>query len=414
MIYKNFVNIVIIIVFFNSIDFKKCFGNESLQEEKFEALIASVNSNVITTYDLSQRIKLALKSLELEDTIANRDTVRERVLELIVIEKIKKDAATKREIKHTEEELVNFASLLYNFPKEQFDDFKVFIEKENGIDSAVLLEQLSSELIWKKLLQEKFSSKIVIKKQEIDKILINQKKKLGKYEYSFTEVLFENQNDESWLKTEEKISNFLSLLDQGISFETLAEKYDDNFDKSNETGLKWEIEDNLNLEIKESLLKMKIGQISSKIKVDDGYKIIKLNKKRIFGNENTKYSFLKVSSFNPDKLDFTKFSSIQCSEKEFLINNDITVVKIEDIKASDMINIFLEKLENLKLQMFSSVIEHNNQFSVLKLCDKKNEENEQMKRNKIQSKLFSQKFNQLSNTFLANLRQNANIKFFNK
>ena len=414
MIYKNFVNIIILFFFLNLIDLKKSLSNESLEDEQFEALIASVNSDVITTYDLSQRIKLALKSLELNDTIENRDTVRERVLELLVIEKIKKNAATKRDIKHTEEELVNFASLLYNFPKEQFDEFKVFIEKENNIDSSILLEQLSSELSWKKLLQEKFSSKIVINKQEIDKILASQKKKFGKYEYNFTEVFFENESNDSWLKTEKKIKKFFSLLDQGIPFDSLAEKYDNNFNKSNETALKWEIEDNLNLEIKESLLGMKIGQVSSKIKVSDGYKIIKLNKKRIFGNQNTKYTFLKISSFDSDKLDFTKFSSIQCNDQELAINNDITAVKIEDIKASDMISVFLEKLETLEVQMFSSVIEYNNQFSVLKLCDKKNEETEQMKRNKIQSRLYSQKFNQLSNTFLANLRQNANIKFFNK
>ena len=157
---------------------KKSLSDESLEDEKFEALIASVNSDVITTYDLSQRIKLALKSLELNDTIENRDTVRERVLELLVIEKIKKSAAIKRDIKHTDEELKNFASLLYNFPKEQFDEFKAFIEKDNNIDSNVLLEQLSSELMWKKLLQEKFSSKIVINKQEIDKIIASQKKNL--------------------------------------------------------------------------------------------------------------------------------------------------------------------------------------------------------------------------------------------
>ena len=414
MIYKNFVNIIIFFFFLNFIDLKKGLSDESLEDEQFEALIASVNSDVITTYDLSQRIKLALKSLELNDTIENRDTVRERVLELLVIEKIKKNAATKRDIKHTEEELVNFASLLYNFPKEQFDEFKVFIEKENNIDSSILLEQLSSELSWKKLLQEKFSSKIVINKQEIDKILASQKKKFGKYEYNFTEVFFENESNDSWIKTEKKIKKFFSLLDQGIPFDSLAEKYDNNFNKSNETALKWEIEDNLNLEIKESLLGMKIGQVSSKIKVSDGYKIIKLNKKRIFGNQNTKYTFLKVSSFESDKLDFTKFSSIQCNDQKFAINDDITAVKIEDIKASDMISVFLEKLETLEVQMFSSVIEYNNQFSVLKLCDKKNEETEQMKRNKIQSRLYSQKFNQLSNTFLANLRQNANIKFFNK
>ena len=82
-------------------------------------------------------------------------------------EKIKKTEAIKENIEHTDDELISFASMLYNFPKEQFEDFKLFINKENEIDIDILLEQLSAELMWKKLLQKKFSSKIIINKQEI-------------------------------------------------------------------------------------------------------------------------------------------------------------------------------------------------------------------------------------------------------
>ena len=45
------------------------FTKESFSQEKFEGIIVSINSEIITTYDLSQRIKLALKSLKLEDNI---------------------------------------------------------------------------------------------------------------------------------------------------------------------------------------------------------------------------------------------------------------------------------------------------------------------------------------------------------
>ena len=103
------------------------FNNELKSLDKFEGLIVKVNSSILTTYDLSQRIKLALKALELEDNISNRDNVRERVLELLIIEKIKKSQAIKENIEHTENELIEFAAMLYNFPKNQFDDFKLFI-----------------------------------------------------------------------------------------------------------------------------------------------------------------------------------------------------------------------------------------------------------------------------------------------
>ena len=76
----------IILFFFLKIIF---FENILFAQEKFEGMIVSIDKEIITTYDLSQRIKLALKSLNLEDSISNRDSVRERMLELLILEKIK-------------------------------------------------------------------------------------------------------------------------------------------------------------------------------------------------------------------------------------------------------------------------------------------------------------------------------------
>jgi len=401
--------IFLIFIFYNYGFFK--FQTKSI--EKFEGLIVSVNSNVLTTYDLSERIKLALRALDLEDNISNRDNVREKVLELLIIEKIKKSEAVKENINYTEDELIDFASLLYNFPREKFDEFKLFINEENSIDVDILIEQLSSELMWKKLLQKKFSSKIIISQQEIEKILKDEKKKQGKYEYNFTEVFFENKTNNDWSESKKKLKNFVSLLDQGISFNNLADKY--GFGNENQDSeFNWTIEDNLDVEVKKILTEMKEGDISKEIKVNDGYKIFKLNRKRIFGYEMLKYSFIKISSFEIENLDFSKFSSISCSDDKFNINDKISAIKLTDVVANEMINVYLEKLEKLENGKFSTVISHDNQFSVLKLCDKKNELNQVEKRNKIQNNLYAKKFNQLASTFIANLRKNANIKYFNK
>jgi len=413
VIYKKiivFLKFIFLIFIFYHYGFFK-FQTKSI--EKFEGLIVSVNSNVLTTYDLSERIKLALRALDLEDNISNRDNVREKVLELLIIEKIKKSEAVKENINHTDDELIDFASLLYNFPREQFEEFKLFINEENSIDVDILMEQLSAELMWKKLLQKKFSSKIIISQQEIEKILNDEKKKQGKYEYNFTEVFFENKTNNDWSESKKKLKNFVSLLDQGISFNNLADKY--GFGNENQDSeLNWTIEDNLDIEVKKILTEMKEGDISKEIKVNDGYKIVKLNRKRIFGYAMLKYSFIKISSFEIENLDFSKFSSISCSDDKFNINDKISAIKLTNVVANEMVNVYLEKLEKLENGKFSTVISHDNQFSVLKLCDKKNELNQVEQRNKIQNNLYAKKFNQLASTFIANLRKNANIKYFNK
>ena len=129
------------------------FSYSVFAQEKFEALVTT-ELKVVTTYDLSQRIKLALKSLQFEDNIKNRDSVREKVLDLLILEKIKKNEATKNEINHSDDELVQFASILYNFPKEDRKNVKIYIEEEK-IDVDILIEQLSSELLWKKIVKRK-------------------------------------------------------------------------------------------------------------------------------------------------------------------------------------------------------------------------------------------------------------------
>ena len=95
-----------------------------LSDDKFEGLIVSVDSEAITTYDLSERIKLVLKSLNLDDNIKNRDSVRDRVLELLILEKIKKIESEKFNVEIAEEELNNFISKMYDFPADEFEQFK--------------------------------------------------------------------------------------------------------------------------------------------------------------------------------------------------------------------------------------------------------------------------------------------------
>ena len=271
-------------------------GNLSLAEEKFEGLVVSVGSEAITTYDLSERIKLVLKSLNLEDNIKNRDSVRERVLELLIIEKLKKIEAEKSEINISREEIIQFASIVYNFPVDDFNDFKSFLKGEN-IDYEIVLEQLRNELLWKKLSQQIFSSKITINSADVDTTINNYKNKIGKTEFNFAEIIFHNKKPNDWEYSERRMNTVISLLDGGASFNLLANKFSDVLSPENNGNIEWVLENNLDEEDENTLINMKIGEIKSGIKISKGYKIIKLNGKRKFGGQRLKFSFFKFSSF---------------------------------------------------------------------------------------------------------------------
>ena len=378
-------------------------------EEKFEGLVASVDSEAITTYDLSQRIKLVLKSLKLEDNIKNRDSVRDRVLELLIIEKIKKIEANKAQLITNTQEVREFASIVYNFPIEDFDDFKFFLEEQN-IDFEIVEEQLRNELLWKKLSQQLFSSKITINSVDIDAIINNYKNKVGKLEYDYTEINFVNNKFNDWESSKNKMNNVISLLNDGTSFDLIAEKFSDTNQRPG-----WVFEDSLDSVTKETLSNMKVDEIKLNIKTNSGYKIIRLNKKRKFGEQQIKISFIKFSSIERDKIENLLKLNIDCNISQNVSNdNSVKELNIKDVKAMDISPGYLKFLEETSENNFSQLFEMDGEFNLIFVCNKSEEDLPLVSRESVERRAFSKKFNQLSNTFLSNVRKSANIKFFNK
>ena len=401
----NFYIIIIIFVIL--------FETKLVSDEKFEGLIVSVDSEAVTTYDLSERIKIVLKSLNLEDNIKNRDSVRDRVLELLILEKIKKIESQKFNIVISDEELEQFIAKLYDFPVDEYEKFKIFLEQQN-IDIDVIKEQLKAELMWKKFTRQKFSSKITINKSEVDTLASNLMNKVGKVEYNFSEILFKNVIENDWENTKKRMNKVLSLLESKSSFDLIAKKFDENISTTNLEKNRWVLEDNLDENLKNVLDKLDVGEVKSEIKIKNGYKILKLNQKRIFGLETFTYSFIKFSSFNRDLNDL-RSKNITCDSKEDNFNfEDISFVTLENIRANEISEIFRDELRKTDVGFFTNVIEISGENNILLICDKLDKENQVVNREKIETKIFSEKFNQLSNTYLTNLRKNINVKFFAK
>ena len=409
MIFKIFIK-------FFSIFFIFVYINYTYSKEKFEGILVSVDNEVITTFDLSERIKLVLKSLKLEDNIKNRDSVRDRVLDLLIIEKLKRKEIERSKIELSENELVSFTASVYNFPEDDFDKFKNFI-KEEGLEIDVVLEQIEIELLWRKFSQQKFSPVISISREEIDRILKSQKKREGKTEYNISEIFIEENNSEPE-ETRKYIDKILILIENGSSFDRIATKFSDSLNANEGGNLGWLIEENIDSQILDIVKNLNIGQIKSDIKVDDGYKIIKLNNKRIISSgKGDFFSFIKFSSFkNLDAL-MKDIDADICSIKEsdFPDIQDLSLVKFDQINSNELSLIYLEKIKNIKEGEFTEIIENKGENNKILLCkvliENKNVAEQKVK---IETRLFNKKYNQLSRTYISNLKKSANIKYINK
>ena len=207
------------------------------------------------------------------------------------------------------------------------------------------------------------------------------------------------------------MNTVLSLLESKSSFDLVAKKFDENISTTNPERNRWVLVDNLDDDLRNVLNKLEVGEIKSDIKIKNGYKILKLNEKRIFGLEAFTYSFIKFSSFNED-LNELKSKNITCESKEDELDlENISFVSIENIQANELLEIFHDQLKKTDIGFFTDIIEISGENNILLVCDKFDKENQIVNREKIETKIFSEKFNQLANTYLTNLRKNINVKF---
>ena len=106
------------------------------------------------------------------------------------------------------------------------------------------------------------------------------------------------------------MEEFLKLLDKGITFENLSKKFNEVYTMESQNN-RWVLEDNIENKTKESLQKMKPGEILS-FQDTDGYKVVKLNKKDFMEVVTLNILFLKLSAFDEEALKkkFKKMISI--------------------------------------------------------------------------------------------------------
>lgn len=406
MIYKINISVFLIFLIFLFVKFP------AQDQQNFETIIGIVDGEVVTSYELSQRIKILLNTLNLEDNIENRDKVREKVLENLINDKLKILEAGKLEISVNESELDGFVTNVFGIESGKINDFKDYLTSI-GIDHDIILEQAKAELLWKKIINARFSSLIVVSEQEIKDEKEKYRNNVGMLQYNFSEivVLRDNISQNSALK---KISEIKVMLDSNASFESLASKFSDAPSSIKDGYLGWVFADQINKETQMVIEKININEVSNIIKLNNGYKIIKLHDKRKYGrNTNKNFDIINFSSESKDQ-EFTllKENLLNCDEdfSELTKNKSVKYARINRLVLEDVSSDIQKELDEKKIGETTRIFEKNNNFFFFLICKISGDEVQEIDENIIDQKLYFKKVQQLSQTYLKRLNRNSNIK----
>ena len=264
------------------------FSTNAQAEESLvvDRIVAVVNDEIITLYDLNLTVKPYEKNIEALDypPEERRETLfklRSDLLNKLVDEKLADQQIKKYNLTISNQEIDLTIERMKESRSYTDEDLRAGLA-EQGLTMEEYRDNLKKQLLRGKLVNREVKSKIVITRGEIEKYYNEHRDKYAgetKYHLWNISIRFSQMTDESQKQIAfDKMKTVLSQLKQGRTFESFAAEAPDSPESPEGTDLGLYRLDELSRQLRNVVTDMKAGEYSSILETDRGYQIIYVQK----------------------------------------------------------------------------------------------------------------------------------------
>ena len=227
-------------------------------------IVAIVGDTPISSYDVDQRIALLKTQQAGFGSNQSQKQIKKNVLDMLVNEKIKMQAAQKQNINVTDEDVKNAVARLESQNGLKRGELEKAL-KEKGIQKNALESQIRADLMWLQILQQHKGDISPVTDKDIQIRKEKMTRELEKPGFLVAEIL---------LPPDEDANKVFQEITQGGDFAEVAEKYSIAKSVDNKGYVGWISTGHYPSTVDAILLQMKGGQLSRPIKVQNGTLLI--------------------------------------------------------------------------------------------------------------------------------------------
>ncbi len=190
------------------------------RSQMMEGVAAIVNDDVITTYDVEQRMRLLLASSNVQPTQELMQRIQAEAIRSLIDERLQLQEAAEYEIAVTDEDV---AQELDNLAARN-NASAAAIEQDlarRGVDIDTLEQQLRAELAWQILVNGRFRPLVRVSDNQIDQALERMATNADKPSYRIAEILIEPRSQS---EAQQALQFIAQQLNQGVPFQQLAQQ----------------------------------------------------------------------------------------------------------------------------------------------------------------------------------------------
>ena len=256
-------------------------------------ILLKVENEIITNYEVKDKILRTLYLTNQEINQYNINKLKKRSLDSIVQLKIKKIELLKYNLNLDQIQLTNYLNRISNNNILGFQENFI----KNKLSYDLFLDEVKTELKWKKLIYEIYSKKISFNEDSINDELeeiIKNNKKIEEVNISEIEIMVNQQSDKT---------NIIEIQNdiKEIGFENAALKYSISPSASQKGNLGWLNVKTLSNQIYDVIYKMQPGEISEPIKKQNSILFLRINDRRASETNKLNISELRKNLLNQRK-----------------------------------------------------------------------------------------------------------------
>ena len=245
-----------------------------------DRIVAVVNKEVITQFELTGRIERVQKELQRRGTSSvNRSELEHQVLERLVVEKVQLQFARETGMRVDDLELDRTVNRVAENNKLSLTEFRQRLEGDS-VPFDTFREELRNEILLTRLRDREVMSKLVVSESEIDNLILEQsERKEAETEFNIEHILVRVPEQATPAQVEARrarAEEVVRRLKDGADFAQVAATYSDAQDALQGGVIGWRSRQRLPELFLEALTGLNVGGVSGVFRSPAGFHVVKL------------------------------------------------------------------------------------------------------------------------------------------
>ena len=410
---KFFKNLII----FKIIMINLLYLPSALFSQDIQAISAIVNDEVISRYDVQQRVQLIVSTSGIKPTQENISRLEAQALRSLVNEKIQLQEAEKLDVPSSEQEVSLMLERIANGSQMSGEEILELINSQ-GVRPDTLLNQIRAELLWNKIVRGRYGSYVNVNDDEVSIVYDRTIESIGRDQFEISEIFLGYEDSKEEEEANILANRLVEQLREGASFSAVAQQFSQSSTSGQGGYIGWVAEGQLDNEVINAIKNLDKDGISNPINSTGGYYIIRLNDITKAGGKNplrNQYDLVSII-FNKENIqDANNFAKefISCKRIDSLTEkyNEKEVNYIGKRILSELPSDLHEELLSKDAGETLNIREIGDNINLILICDRKDDIGIQVSRESIEENIYSQKIGMMSRRYLRDLRRDAVIEY---